>query len=225
MPRYDPPFPVGVVRIVERCPTGKSVTGLRRPLSIPFRKNISALQKERSPLYSQTSHPTEGRCATSRNAGRDAVDAEGANDDGARRGRRSRVVLTPRRWRQVLEKRKLLRGDGGKRARSPGRARRKPLKPLRREGRVVSGEPVVTTLVWFVFSPHGAAGASCARLSLCPLQGAGDRNQAKLARTHAARSRRYVLPSLRGALATKQSNFRWRRHRLLRNDGGRLFDN
>jgi hypothetical protein len=26
--------------------------------------------------------------------------------------------------------------DGGKRARSPGRARRKPLKPLRREGRM-----------------------------------------------------------------------------------------
>jgi hypothetical protein len=32
--------------------------------------------------------------------------------------------------------------DGGKKARSPGRARRKPLKPLRREGRSVSAEPV-----------------------------------------------------------------------------------
>ena len=31
---------------------------------------------------------------------------------------------------------KLLGGDGGKKARSPGRARYKPLKPLRREGRV-----------------------------------------------------------------------------------------
>jgi hypothetical protein len=41
---------------------------------------------------------------------------------------------------------KLLRDDGGKRARSPGRARRKPLKPLRREGRVISATPVVTTL-------------------------------------------------------------------------------
>jgi hypothetical protein len=48
-------------------------------------------------------------------------------------GRRSRVVLTPRRWRQVS--RKCPRGDGGKQARSPRRARRKPLKPLRREGR------------------------------------------------------------------------------------------
>jgi hypothetical protein len=49
-------------------------------------------------------------------------------------GRRSRVVLTPRRWRQVS--RINSRGDGGKKARSPGRARRKPLQPLRREGRV-----------------------------------------------------------------------------------------
>ena len=38
-------------------------------------------------------------------------------------------------------------GDGGKKARSPGRARYKPLKPLRREGRDESGGPVVTTLV------------------------------------------------------------------------------
>jgi hypothetical protein len=48
--------------------------------------------------------------------------------------RRSRVVLAPRRWRQVS--RICLRNDGGKQARSPGRARSKPLKPLRREGRV-----------------------------------------------------------------------------------------
>jgi hypothetical protein len=34
------------------------------------------------------------------------------------------------------------RGDGVKQARSPGRARYKPLKPLRREGRSVSAEPV-----------------------------------------------------------------------------------
>jgi hypothetical protein len=49
-------------------------------------------------------------------------------------GRRSRVVLTPRRWCQVRESN--FADDGGKRARSPGRARRKPLKPLRGECRV-----------------------------------------------------------------------------------------
>src|ERR1700732_4999120 len=55
--------------------------------------------------------------------------------NGARGGRRSRVVLTPRRWRQVCGK--CSAGDGGKKARSPGRARYKPLKPLRREGREI----------------------------------------------------------------------------------------
>jgi hypothetical protein len=49
-------------------------------------------------------------------------------------GWRSRVVLTPRRWRQVA--RKCPRGDGDNKARSPGRSRRKPLKPSRREGRM-----------------------------------------------------------------------------------------
>jgi hypothetical protein len=44
------------------------------------------------------------------------------------RGRRSRVVLTPRRWRQVGGGNSA--GDGDKKARSPGRVRRKPLKPL-----------------------------------------------------------------------------------------------
>jgi hypothetical protein len=40
--------------------------------------------------------------------------------------RRNRVVLMPRRWHQVLERLTLLRGDGGKKARSPRRARYKP---------------------------------------------------------------------------------------------------
>jgi hypothetical protein len=39
--------------------------------------------------------------------------------------------------------------DGGKKARSPGRARRKPLKPLRGESRLNPSEPVVTTLVCY----------------------------------------------------------------------------
>jgi hypothetical protein len=51
-------------------------------------------------------------------------------------GRRSRVVLTPRRWRQVVTMLTHRTGDGGKKARSPGRARSSQLKPLRREGRL-----------------------------------------------------------------------------------------
>ena len=60
-------------------------------------------------------------------------------------GRRSRVVLTPRRWRQVggvLSARpgsdKSLNPQATvSTSRSPGRARRKPLKPLRGECRVI----------------------------------------------------------------------------------------
>ena len=55
-------------------------------------------------------------------------------------GRQNRVVLTPRRWRQVSRSlsrpdravtKTYPRDDGGKRARSPERARHKLLKPLR----------------------------------------------------------------------------------------------
>jgi hypothetical protein len=66
---------------------------------------------------------------------RDAVDAGGATDESTDCGRRSRVVLTPRRRRQVGGGNSA--DDGDKKARSPGRSRRKPLKPLRRECRVI----------------------------------------------------------------------------------------
>jgi len=45
----------------------------------------------------------EGRIAIVTNARRDVMDARGAQDEGARRVRRSRVVLTPRCWRQVAQ--------------------------------------------------------------------------------------------------------------------------
>jgi hypothetical protein len=45
--------------------------------------------------------------------------------------------------------------DGGKKARSPGRARSKPLKPLRREGRMNPPLPVATTLVCFFNCTRG----------------------------------------------------------------------
>jgi hypothetical protein len=77
-----------------------------------------------------------------------------ALDETRERGRRSRVVLMPRRWHQLGDDVGALRGDdashrtevlspshhtgdGGNKARSPGRARSKPLKPLRREGRMI----------------------------------------------------------------------------------------
>jgi hypothetical protein len=79
----------------------------------------------------------EGRFAIVTDVERDAMDADGADDEGAGGGRRSRVVLTPRRWRQVGDDASHYTDDGDKKARSPERARRKPLKPLRGECRVI----------------------------------------------------------------------------------------
>src|SRR5712664_4224833 len=93
--------------------------------------------------------------------------------------RRSRVVLTPRRWRQVCGSRvgptglrqNISAGDGGKTARSPGRARRKPLKPLRAGTSGDSGVLVVTRVRSTTTSAHEAAGATGIRRSPRPLLG------------------------------------------------------
>src|SRR4029077_18970571 len=47
---------------------------------------------------------SEGRTRRHERWVRDAMDAAAAQDERSYCGRRSRVVLTPRRWRQVLEK-------------------------------------------------------------------------------------------------------------------------
>src|SRR5712664_467885 len=62
-------------------------------------------------------------------------------------------------------------GDGGKRARSPGRARRKPLKPLRAGMPGDSGVLVVTRVLSITTSAHEAAGATGIRRSPRPLRG------------------------------------------------------
>jgi hypothetical protein len=93
--------------------------------------------------------------------------------------RRSRVVLTPRRWRQVrgvksaqpgLDK-NISAGRRWQRARSPGRARRKPLKPLRAGMPGDSGVLVVTRVRSTNKSAHETAGALGIRRSPRPLRG------------------------------------------------------
>src|ERR1700731_443966 len=67
--------------------------------------------------------------------------------------------------------------DGGKRARSPGRARHKPLKPLRAG---MPGVPVYSLLLVCVLpiqSAHGTAGAAGTRHSPRPLSGRMDHAQ------------------------------------------------
>jgi hypothetical protein len=71
-------------------------------------------------------------------------------------GRRSRVVLTPRRWRQVGERD--FAGDGGKQARSPRRARRKPLKPSRAG---MPGDPGATVVTNARAYYHYTRGCGC----------------------------------------------------------------
>src|ERR1700733_3547288 len=73
--------------------------------------------------------PHEGRIAIVTDAGRDAVDARGASDEGA--DLRTAKSCGPDASTLASSLRIQFAGDGDKRARSPGRARRKPLKPLR----------------------------------------------------------------------------------------------
>ena len=81
------------------CPTGKS-SGI---VSSPFRKNISLRRLLETPLVIPAVPPRiEGRIAIVTNVGCGMRWTRVAGQDGLRRrGRRSRVVLTPRCWRQL----------------------------------------------------------------------------------------------------------------------------
>src|ERR1700730_3874964 len=77
------------------CPTSR----FSIPLSSPLCKNISLFQKPKSVVVFAPSCPHKrGGSRSSRTLRRDAVDALVARDERRQRGRRSRVVLAPRRW-------------------------------------------------------------------------------------------------------------------------------
>jgi hypothetical protein len=90
-------------------------------------------------------------------------DLRSARTNGAGCGRRSRVVLAPVAGVKSAEATSARPGaddpssadDGDKRNSSPGRARRKPLKPLRRECRAISGVTVVSNSCAFYFCTRG----------------------------------------------------------------------
>ena len=65
----------------------------------------------------------EGRLAIVTKRGTGCGGRGSADNERRGCGRRNRVVLMPRRWHHVLEKLTLLGSNGGKKARSPGRAR------------------------------------------------------------------------------------------------------
>src|SRR5262245_25489911 len=86
------------------------------------------------------------------------------------------VVWSWRRDPGATLPRSIAPATGAKKAASPGRARRKPLKPLRGESRDVSAVPVVQPVCFLsAFFAHGTAGAVGARLSLRPLIGRRER--------------------------------------------------
>ena len=96
------------------------------------------------------------------------MDASRAADERAACGRRSRVVLTPRRWRQV--------GGATRRRRwqtSPvtGESSKETVNTIAQGNAGLPGGPVVTTLVCYLHTAHEAAGAAGTRLSLRPLRG------------------------------------------------------
>jgi hypothetical protein len=98
-------------------------------------QKYSASPQTQIKFISPLSRPTEGRLAIVTDAGRDAVDADGAFDEW-------RLMWTakacgPDAPTLASSSRKAtFADDGGKQARSPGRARSNPLKPLRGECRV-----------------------------------------------------------------------------------------
>ena len=141
---------------------------ITKTLSTPRAKNIPLPPSGKSPLQARPV-PTrqEGRSRSSRNAGRDAVDADvpltnGTEADGE-------VVWS---WRP----------DAGAKSRGSSICKmtvaRKPghrgelevsRKPPRREGRIASAEPVCSCALSSVHFAHETAGAARTRSSLRPL--------------------------------------------------------
>ena len=101
---------------------------------------------------------------------RDAMDAR-ARRTNAPRSRTAKScgsgvpTLTPS-WQRCFC---IVACDGGNQARSPGRARSKPLKPFARGSRIDPVEPVVTLLVCFLFLRTRLRVSIGIRLSLRPL--------------------------------------------------------
>jgi hypothetical protein len=143
------------------CPTGKSPNRCRAPsLKIfPFPSEANHL------FICRRLVPLEGRLAIVTDAGRDAVDATCQKTNGIACGRRSRVVLTPRRWRQVLEK-QASRGRWWQTSPVTRESPEETVKTIAQGNAGCLGEPVVTTRVLSTLA-HGlrvqrAPGFPCA---------------------------------------------------------------
>ena len=100
--------------------------------------------------------PKEGRCATSSTREGMRWTRAAFETNAPACGRRSRMVLTPRRRRQVGGSNSA--GDGDKKARSPGRVRNKLLKPSRAG---MPGDPGATVVTNARAYYHYTRGCGC----------------------------------------------------------------
>jgi hypothetical protein len=181
-------------------PDGQIRTALANsPVKSPQRKYFTSRVGQ---ITSRTPRPAPQRGVAQRHQrGAGCGGRVCALDEWRGRGRRSRVVLTSRRWRQVGGGNSA--GDGDKKARSPGRARRKPLKPLRAGMPGDPGGPVVTTLVWFLFFPREAAGAMGTRHSPRPPGGRKLSELGRIAPRGRGRASQTRHPEVRAERASK----------------------
>jgi hypothetical protein len=107
-----------------RCPVlTEKISRFARRANLPQSAALISTPNQRHNLHYPA--PTEGRFAIVTNVGRDAVDADGADDE--RRNRRTAKSCGPDAPTLASSLREAtFAGDGGKKARSPGRARYKP---------------------------------------------------------------------------------------------------
>src|SRR5882672_7006913 len=126
----------------QNSPTGKSA----KTCPAPCEKIFLSPRRANHFYNSVRLVPARGALAIVTKRGAGCGGRGGAFDERHRRGRRSRVVLTPRCRRQVGGK--YSADDGDKKARSPGRARISR-KPLRRGCRIASASPVCSCAQFF----------------------------------------------------------------------------
>jgi hypothetical protein len=132
------------------CLTGKSPNAVESRLQ----KYSASPRTQIKSISPAIPHPSEGRFAIVTNVGHGMRwTRRRALTNGAIRGRRSRVVLTPRRWRQVS------RNDPRERRwqKSPvtGESAKEPVKTIAQGMPGQPGEPMATTLVCFLFRTRG----------------------------------------------------------------------
>ena len=155
-------------RVATNQPDGQITADFPKLESSQGIKNIPLNMSGKSPLQARPVSPDErGGSRSSRTRGGMRWTEVAAKDEPASCGRRSRVVLAPRRWRQVRGKQNFSRAMV---ARKPGHQGELGVscKPPRREGRIASAEPVCSCAPSTI-SAHETAGAARTRSSLRPL--------------------------------------------------------